>query len=269
MTTHQFLTSAWEANPLVIALCVVVLVIYGWRIRFSARSGFLIAGLVLSALVLVSPVDALANGYLFSAHMLQHLVLLLVVPPLILLSLGGSSVVKRLAGRAISPMAILTCWLAGLGAMWIWHVPSLCSAATQSPAIHRVQYVSLLAMGTMFWWPILAPRREQRISPFAGIAYLFSACLGCTVLGIILTFAPLGACPAYLSPSDRLGILALIRDGWGFTPEKDQQLGGLLMWVPACMVYLAGIISQLVRWYGESAEEPGEVPIRVLLERMS
>jgi putative membrane protein len=54
---------------------------------------------------------------------------------------------------------------------------------------------------------------------------------------------------------DRLGILPLIRDQWGLTPAKDQQLGGLLMWVPACLIYFCGIIGLLGRWYGEAGEE--------------
>ena len=79
--------------------------------------------------------------------------------------------------------------------------------------------------------------------------YLFSACVGCTILGIILTFAPLGVCPVFMHPADRLGILPLLQDGWGLSPARDQQLGGLLMWVPPCFVYLCGIFGLLARWY--------------------
>jgi putative membrane protein len=82
-----------------------------------------------------------------------------------------------------------------------------------------------------------------------GVLYLFSACVGCTILGIILTFAPLGVCPVFLHPVDRLGILPLLQSGWGLTPGKDQQLGGLLMWVPPCFVYLCGIFGLFARWY--------------------
>ena len=86
--------------------------------------------------------------------------------------------------------------------------------------------------------------------------YLFSACLGCTVLGIIITFSPVAVCSIYLHPPDRLGILPLIQDQWGLTPAKDQQLGGLLMWVPACLIYFCGIFGLFARWHGEAGDQP-------------
>jgi putative membrane protein len=140
--------------------------------------------------------------------------------------------------------------------MWIWHVPALCDTAAASQPVHYLQVFSLLLMGGMFWWPILGARPDQRLSPLVGVAYLFSACVSCSLLGIFITFAPIGVCPVYLHPEDRLGILPLIRERWGLTPAVDQQVGGLLMWVPACLVYLCGIMGLLARWY-RSAEEEG------------
>ena len=108
---------------------------------------------------------------------------------------------------------------------------------------------ALDVMGSLFWWQVLAPRDEQRLSPPAGIAYLFTACTACSVLGIILTFAPVSICPVYQHPVDRLGILETIRGNWGLTSDRDQQIGGLLMWVPMCAIYLAAILAQLARWH--------------------
>jgi cytochrome c oxidase assembly factor CtaG len=79
--------------------------------------------------------------------------------------------------------------------------------------------------------------------------YLFSGCLGCTLLGIYITFSPISVCPLYDSPTGSSEILRLIRDQWGITHEMDQQLGGLLMWVPACIVYLCAILARLSSWY--------------------
>ena len=111
-------------------------------------------------------------------------------------------------------------------------------------------------MGVAFWWQILAPNEASRLSPLAAVIYLFSACLGCTALGIIITFAPVGVCSVYMHPVDRLGMLATIRNEWGMTPERDQQVGGLLMWVPMCLIYLSAIFGQLARWYGAPALAP-------------
>jgi putative membrane protein len=258
MTTRQFLISAWDFNPWVMATGVAVLLIYGARqqFHFPRKAGWLLAGLAVFYLTLASPIDALAAGYLFSAHMLQHLLLLLIVPPLILLSLRSQPVPDRFQNARwtwlnwILRHSVAT-WFLGVGGMWLWHAPALCQAAVTSAWIHRLQYVSLLLMGFAFWWPIIGPWTQQRLSPLAGMIYLFSACVGCTVLGIIITFSPVEVCPVYLHPLDRLGILPLIQNQWGLTPAKDQQLGGLLMWVPACLIYFCGIFGLFVRWHGE------------------
>ena len=147
-------------------------------------------------------------------------------------------------------------WCLGVGGMWLY-APTLCNAAVTNGWIHRLEYVSLFVMGFAFWWPILGPWSRQRLSPLAGIVYLFSACLGCTILGIILTFAPVEVCSIYLHPIDRLGILPLVQNQWGLTPAKDQQLGGLLMWVPACLIYFCGIFGLFARWHGEMGDEAG------------
>jgi putative membrane protein len=262
MTTEQFFLSAWNWNPWVMAIGAVTILGYSARhhFRFTPKIGWLLAGLAVYFLTLASPLDALADGYLFSAHMLQHLLLLLIVPPLILLSLPSRPIPdgfqngrwKWLHWILRHPLAT---WFLGVGGMWIWHAATLCNAAVTNGWIHRFQYVSLLLMGFAFWWPIVGPWSRQRLSPLVGIVYLFSGCLGCTILGISITFSPVEVCSIYLHPVDQLGLLPLIRDQWGLTPAKDQQLGGLLMWVPACLIYFCAIIGLLARWYGEAGDE--------------
>jgi cytochrome c oxidase assembly factor CtaG len=107
----------------------------------------------------------------------------------------------------------------------------------------------------LFWWQVIAPREEQRLSPPAAIVYLFTACTACSVLGIILTFAPVSICPVYQHPTDQLGILSTIRGDWGLTSDRDQQIGGLLMWVPMCAIYAAAILAQMARWHSPSQPE--------------
>ncbi len=172
---------------------------------------------------------------------------MLVVPPLALLGLSGD--VERAPARTSRRGAWVACWAMGVGAMWLWHAPTLCNAAAQSGLVHRAQEISLVAMGAAFWWPILSPRDGARIAPLAGVVYLFSGCIACTMLGIAVTFSPVEVCSIYLHPADPLGLLPTLRGGWGLTPEKDQQLGGLLMWVPACLVYGVAIMAMLARLY--------------------
>ena len=271
MTMRQLLVSTWDWNPILVGICLVALLGYaeltpGRRLR---RSACFFTGVALFFLTLASPVNFLAAGYLFSAHMLQHLLLLLVVPPLLLLGLpewkikpaGTAACVSQDRGtplrRLLSRFRIhpMVAWLAGLSAMWIWHERSLCDMATTTQTGRVIQIISLVVLGISFWWPVLGPQTDRRLAPLLGIVYLFSACVGCTILGILITFAPAGAvCPAFLHPLDRLGVLPLVQEQWGITPAKDQQIGGLMMWVPACGIYLSGVITLLARWYrsGES-----------------
>ena len=255
MTTPQFFTTAWTWSPGVLLLCALALAGYFAAFRRNPRAGYFVAALGVLLLALVSPVNALADGYLFSAHMFQHILLVLIVPMLALLSLPRAFSLPR-ALRALAHPVVG--WLSGVGAMWFWHVPARCDAAASSPLVATVQTLSLLALGTLFWWQVLAPRDDHRLSPLAGVFYLFTACTACSVLGILLTFAPVSVCSVYQQPVDRLDMLGTIRDGWGLTSDKDQQLGGLLMWVPMCLIYLTAIFAQLARWFreGAAAERP-------------
>jgi cytochrome c oxidase assembly factor CtaG len=256
-TTRELLLSAWDTRPVVPLLSVAALAAYGVcvRRRLGLRAGFFVLAVGVFFAALASPIGTLARGYLFSAHMLQHLLLVLAVPPLALLSLprDGTSTATP---REWTAKACAAPWLAGVGAMWIWHARTLCNAAAVSPTVQWIQTASLLAMGAAFWRPVLAPRLSDRLPPLAGVLYLFAACVACTILGVIVTLSPVEVCAAYSHPVDTLGILPLLRDGWGMNCRADQELGGLLMWVPACLVYAAAILAALGRYY---AEEHGEV----------
>jgi cytochrome c oxidase assembly factor CtaG len=85
--------------------------------------------------------------------------------------------------------------------------------------------------------------------PPLAAAYLFAGCVGCSLLGIYVTFSPVAVCPLYGAPGGSGELAILIRGQWGLTHRLDQQLGGLLMWVPACAIYLAAILATLTSWY--------------------
>lgn len=251
MNTQQFLLSAWMWNPVVLAIAAAALALYLIAFRAADRIGWFVLALLVFLLTLVSPINALADGYLFSAHMLQHISLLLIVPGLLLVGLPRSFSLKWRPRILAHPLAG---WIAGVGAMWFWHWPTLCNAAVTSRSVYAVQTVSLLILGTLFWSQVIAPREAERLSPPGAVLYLFSACVSCSALGIILTFSPLTVYPVYAIPAaDPLGITNMIRADWAITPERDQQIGGLLMWVPMCLIYLGAIFAQIARWFGEPA----------------
>jgi cytochrome c oxidase assembly factor CtaG len=255
MTTYEFLTSAWKWNFIILLLSALAVAGYFFAFGRKGRPIYLGAALLVFLLALISPVSALAEGYLFSAHMVQHILLVLIVPALLLLSLPRLFSLPPLFHGFTYP---LVGWIAGVGAMWFWHEPTLCNAATTSRSVFAIQTISLLIMGSVFWWQVLAPRDTDRLSPAGGIAYLFTACTACSVLGIILTFAPVSICSVYQQPVDRLRMLGTIRGAWGLTSDKDQQIGGLLMWVPMCLIYLGAILAQLARWHAAPAPHAEE-----------
>ena len=252
MTTQQFLTSTWTWNSQVLIAAVAAFIAYIRAFGINHRIVYLLGGVGVFVLTLVSPLNTLAAGYLFSAHMLQHILLLLIVPALVLMSLPRRVSLGSRSWLIANPFVG---WIGGVGAMWLWHARPLCNAAVSSQVVNALQIWSLLLLGAIFWRQVLAPREEERLSPPGAVLYLFSACVACSVLGILITFSPVSVCPIYAqAPTDRLGILNLIQSSWGITPEKDQQIGGLLMWVPMCLVYLAAIIAQLARWFAHPVE---------------
>ncbi len=254
MNTSDFLLTGWSWSPAALAAGAVALAVYLALFGLNRRFGWFVAALGVFLLTLCSPLATLADGYLFSAHMTQHIVLLLIVPALLYFSLPVNLSLAR--GPRILAYPLVG-WLAGVGAMWIWHAPAMCNAAVTSRPVYVVQVVSLLVLGGLFWRRILAPRESERLSPPAAVLYLFSACVTCSILGIIITFAPVTVCSIYsMPPPDTLGISPMIRNGWGMTPERDQQIGGLLMWVPMCFIYLAAIFAQIARWFSEPQRLP-------------
>ena len=256
MSATEFFLTAWSWKPAVVAGCMLLAAAYaaGYRFRFPARAALWMAAVALLLLVLVSPLDVLADRYLFSVHMAKHILFVLVIPALLLL---GMPPLRSMQRFAIPPAAA---WIAGIGTMAFWHIPGVFNAALASGPLRFLEPLSLLAGGTVYWWPILSPVREARISPVPqAAAYLFTSCLACTSIGIVITFAPTLLYPAYAHPADVYGMLFTIRSQWGISPALDQQIGGLLMWVPCCLLYLTATLAMFARWYGEAETTDGAV----------
>ncbi len=263
MTTGELLLTAWQSDAFVYAVAGAGVVAYAARMQWklTRRALWLVLAAVVFLLAFVSPIGVLARGYLFSAHMLQHLLLVLVIPPLVLSALRTGSkeadVAPGAPGAAAASGArrFMLPWLAGVSAMWLWHAPTLCDAASNSIGVQRLQTVSLLVMGCAFFWPIVGPRSARRLPPFGAMLYLFAACVACTLLGILVTFSPVEVCSIYAHPVDGLGAMPLLRDGWGLTPKADQEIGGLLMWVPGCFAYAGGMLAMFARYHREEAAD--------------
>lgn len=262
MTGADLWRTGWDWEPSVVVGCGALAGGYlaAVRRRLSWHALYFLGGILLLLIDLVSPLDLLGDRYLFSAHIVQHVALALVIPGLLLAGiprwLADAALAHPVFGRPIFAIAERriarppVSWMLGVGTMIFWHVPVFFNAALANDGLHVLQHLSFLITGTLFWWPVLTPIENRRMSPLTAISYLFSACVSCSFLGAALTFAQPGLYPAYLNPEDHLGLLPLLRYSWGLDPANDQQLGGLLMWVPGCFLYLSGILVIIGRWYG-------------------
>jgi putative membrane protein len=216
------------------------------------------AGLVALLGALNGPVHDLAEAARFSAHMVQHLLLTLVVPPCLLAgtpafimdALLGALLrrpwMEALARRATHPVPALGLYAATLVAV---HLPVPFNAALESHGWHIAEHIALIATATLAWWPVLAPsRRLPALHYAAQLLYLFAFGMPMTVVAAMITGAEHVLYPFYAAAAPAAGLDAL----------AEQRLGGVVMWVPAGMVPLAAFTLVFFRWAAAEAAEFGE-----------
>jgi putative membrane protein len=261
----------WLADPAVLAPLALLVGVYVWRFRAARReaggrgagvaqaAAFTGAMLALLA-ALVSPLDGLGEDYLFSAHMLQHVLLSDIAAVLLLLSLSRvimrpatrrlSSLERRL-GPLASPWTGLVLWL---GTMYLWHVPALYDAAVENPLVHVLEHWSFFAAGVALWWPLVQPvPMRRRLTGMQPIAYIASAKAGLAALGLVLTWSSTAIYP-YYEDTPRI---------WGLSPVDDQNVGGVIMMVEQSLTL---VIALVVLFMGMLARSEAEERRRERLE---
>jgi cytochrome c oxidase assembly factor CtaG len=222
-----------------------------WRVWCYA------GGVLAFVIAILSPVAAYSEE-LFFMHMVQHILLLLIAPPLILLGTpllpllralprGQRIAVARLA-RPGQPLARVSHWLTQpivavvmfVGSIAVWHIPHFYDAAQGRTFMHDLEHAMFHGAALLYWWPIVYPARgRRRLSTGWSFPYLLPPFLEGMLIGALLTFA---GSPVYESYA------ALdARPIWGFNTLQDQELGGLIMWVPGGMFILIPLIGSLVR----------------------
>ena len=253
----------WDWHPSVVIGLVLLGGLYVFLGGFAAPRRRVVsfgAALAVLGVALNGPLHNLSDGYLFSAHMVQHLALTLVFPPLLLYGtpawvvrpLLGSAWVLRVARRATRPLAAGALFSAPIT---LWHMPQFYEAALEHHPLHIVQHLVFMATAVIMWWPILSPVPElPRASYPAQLIYLFALGLPMSLAGALITLSERVLYPFY----------AAVPRVWGLTPLADQQLGGLLMWVVGT-IYLW--VAASVVWFRWSArEESGDVERAVPVE---
>ena len=217
------------------------------------------AGWTSLCLALVSPLHRLGD-VLFSAHMFQHEIQLLIAAPLIAASHSGVTmlyamprITRQPVGARIttienntpfsivfSPLGAFTIHAA---ALWLWHIPYLYQATIESDFLHALQHLSFFLSGVLFWSALFGAGRSK-MTYGAGVLYVFGTAAHCSALGALLTFSSVIWYPIY---TDRTEL-------WHLTPLQDQQIGGLLMWVPSGVVFILIGIWMFARWLAASEQ---------------
>jgi len=261
MTNALLFAEAWDFEPVVIFGSAALFFAYLWVVRFRMNHKTVLfgSGVLLMLLTLIGPLDFLGDDYLFSAHMMEHILLYLAVPPLLLLGLPPAPIRSLLSIDIVAKAEELLrrptiAWLVAVGAMWLWHLPVLYNAALNNEWIHAVEHLSLLLTGTIFFWPIFTPLQSHRFSPVIASVYIFTAMSANMILGILLTYSPLGYYPTYMRSSDSTGLFRFIRTVWKLDPQSDLNLGGMFMWIIGGLLYFASLLAVIIRLF-RNAEE--------------
>jgi putative membrane protein len=224
----------------------------------SARQvGSFVLGWLLLVLALISPLDSLGEE-LFSAHMVQHETMMIAAAPLLVLGCPLASWAWALPHawrRAIGgffhapgwriPWLLITgpvvAWVLHALALWLWHIPALFEGALENEGFHTLQHLSFLGTALVFWWSVLGT--TSRRSSGLALLSIFTTMVHTGALGAILTLSRAPWYPGYADTTLQFGL----------TPLEDQQIGGLVMWVPSGFVYIACGLAVAVRLLDRSA----------------
>jgi len=254
----------WSWEPAIVLPLLLLIGVYtagAWRrgsfriLRWRHASFF--AGWLTLFLALTSPIHELGEQ-LFSAHMLQHEIMILVSAPLIAAAHPGATCLWAFAPRhraglgawvhgieSSRPIRFITrplaAWLLEAAALWLWHIPFLYQATLRSDWIHAAQHLSFFVTAVIFWSALYGVGRSA-MGYGAATFYVFGTAVHCSALGALLTFSAVLWYPAYASTTGR----------WGMSPLEDQQLGGVIMWVPSAVVFIIVALGLFAGWLQES-----------------
>ena len=251
----------WEFDPGVIVALACFALLYAQgsrrqRISSPREKICFWCGWVALVLALVSPLHPLGQ-VLFSAHMVQHEILMIVAAPLFVLSrplvtflwafpfewrrkLGLWAKTNYVHHSWMFLTDPFTAWWLHAAAIWIWHVPFMFELTLESELAHTAQHLSFFLSALLFWWTLFYARGRKAYG--GAVFYVFTTAVHTSILGALLTFAPHIWYPSYASSTQ----------AWGLTPLEDQQVGGLIMWVPAGLIYVAAGLWLFAAWLKES-----------------
>jgi putative membrane protein len=243
--------TSFTVHPSTVIGIIGLAALYEWgrrqergRTRRFGRASLFYAGLATMFFALNGWLHDLSDSYLFSAHMVQHLLLALVVAPLLVMGLTAEMLRPVLALRGIGPVARWVTSPVRTFAIFnvvvaAWHLPPLYNFALAHHPVHIVQHLMFLAASVLMWWPVLSPVPElPRLSYPGQMLYLFLMSIPMAIISVYIAYADGILYPMYAS-APRV---------WGITPMNDQLIGGLIMWIPGGLYFYTIISIVFYRW---------------------
>ena len=252
----------WNFDPLQLLAMALLVAIYVWRFRAARREAggrgagwpqaLAFAGsMLILAAATVSPIATLGDEYIFSGHMVQHILLGDLAPLLLLLSLSRVIMrpatrrlvgIERRLGRFAHPITFIVAWLV---LVYAWHIPGMYNAALENPVAHGLEHATFFVAGTLLWWPLIQPvPMRRKLEGTMGLAYIFAAKMTLGVLGLFLTWST-GVFYDYYLDVPRI---------WGMSPIEDQNVGGAIMMVEQALVLLSVFFLLFIRMLTQSEE---------------
>jgi putative membrane protein len=219
------------------------------ELRRSQQGAFFF-GLLVIFLSLNGPLHDLSDTYLFSAHMVQHLLLSLAVPPLLLVGTPGWLLRPflehaRIAAVARAVTRPVRCFVIFNVVISLWHLPPLYNTAMAYHPIHIVQHLTFMIASVLMWWPFLSPLPElPRLSYPGQMLYCFLMVIPMSIVAIFIAMADHVLYPAY-SVAPRV---------WDISPLSDQEIGGLIMWIPGGLLFYVVMTFVFFKWAGRDTD---------------
>lgn len=267
--TSESITMAWDFEPWIVASLAVTMLGYGlgaYRLRRKTggrvigptQVGAFCTGIAVLALALLSPLDAFA-AELFSAHMTQHLLLMFAAPPLLVWSRPAIAFLWAVPARrnlhvghlwnrfgpaygiklAMHPVLV---WMLFTGFFVFWHIPGPYQAALRHEGLHVLEHASFLTSSLAWWTIVIEPSGRRRLGYGSTLLFVTATAILGELPGALMIFATRPLYPAHAD--------GVVR--WGLTLLQDQELAGLIMWIPAGFVYLAAIAWLFAIWLREA-----------------
>ncbi|MFL5482094.1 MAG: cytochrome c oxidase assembly protein [Gemmatimonadaceae bacterium] len=240
----------WSIHPSTVIGIAALGALYIWvsyRLRRSptdAQKIFFVSGLLVMFATLNGPIHDLSDDYLFSAHMVQHLLLTLAIPPLLLAGTPGWMLRPVLSRRGIRPLAQFftrakVAFVVFNLTIAFWHLPPFYNAAMAHHSLHIVEHLMFMAAAVLMWWPLLSQLPEfPRLAYPGQMLYSFLMSIPMSIVAVYIAMADHVLYPAYDAAPRVLPL----------TPLEDQLLGALIMWIPGGIIFMIIMTVIFFKW---------------------